>query len=142
MSKPNKFTNLKEAIKGRQSDGEPPQSEGEPPLAAPPLPAEGTEAGQQADASETQPKQRAPRPPKPPRERAVKGPQEKLTVKISEDIVERLKNAAFWTHTPLAELAEEGLRIAVSKVEAANGGPFKRRAKELRPGRPLGPAKR
>lgn len=97
------------------------------------------DSSQDAEGESAKSKPRADRPPKPA---PVKDPQEKLTVKISEDIVERLKNAAYWTRTPLAELAEEGLRIAVSNVEAEHGGKFKRRTKELRRGRPLGPAKR
>ena len=63
---------------------------------------------------------------------------EKITVVIPDDLLERLRNAAWWQRQPMATLAEEGLRHVLEKMEREHGGPFKPREKALKTGRPLG----
>lgn len=70
---------------------------------------------------------------KPPKPR--KG---KVTVVVSGDVLERLRNAAYWQREPLAAIAEEGLRLVLAKLERENGGPFEPMAKKLKRGRPQG----
>jgi hypothetical protein len=57
---------------------------------------------------------------------------------VKPDILERVRNAAWWKRTTLAALAEEGLQQVLAKLERENGGPFEPREDELRPGRPQG----
>jgi hypothetical protein len=63
---------------------------------------------------------------------------EKMTVVIPDELLERVRNAAYWSRESLADLAEEGLRLVVQRLERENGGPFQPRAKALRRGRPQG----
>lgn len=72
---------------------------------------------------------------KAPEERPRK---EKITVVIPDDLLERLRNAAYWQRASLATLSEEGLRHVIDKLERQNGGPFEPRPEPLRSGRPLG----
>ena len=63
---------------------------------------------------------------------------ERLTVHLSVDVIERAKNAVFWSPgLTLAGLAENALRKALEALEKANGGPFASRKAELKGGRPL-----
>jgi hypothetical protein len=61
---------------------------------------------------------------------------EKITVVVPDDLLERVRNAAWWKRKSLATLAEEGLRLVVERLERQNGGPFEPREEPLRPGRP------
>jgi len=73
------------------------------------------------------------RPEKPPR--LVK---ERLTVHLSVELIERVKNAVYWTPgLTLAGLAEKHLSAAVDKLEKKNGKPFPQRSSNLKGGRPL-----
>ena len=70
--------------------------------------------------------------------RAVKVVKERLTIHISVPLIDRAKNAVFWTPgLTLANLGEQALETLVSDLEAKNGGAFKERPHELRGGRPL-----
>lgn len=63
---------------------------------------------------------------------------ERLTVHISVPLIERAKNAVFWTPgLTLADLGERALESLVSELEKQNGGPFDARTHELKGGRPL-----
>ena len=62
----------------------------------------------------------------------------KITVVIPIELLERVRDAAWWERESLAGLAEEGLRLVVEKLERQNGGPFGPRKKSLKPGRPQG----
>ncbi len=63
---------------------------------------------------------------------------ERLTVHISVPLIDRAKNAVFWTPgLTLADLGERALEVLVSELEKENGGPFAMRPHELKGGRPL-----
>jgi hypothetical protein len=63
---------------------------------------------------------------------------ERLTVHLSVDVIERAKNAVFWTPgLTLARMAEEALQKALEGLEKAHGGPFAHRKAELKGGRPM-----
>jgi uncharacterized protein (DUF4415 family) len=62
----------------------------------------------------------------------------KVTVLVSNDLLERLRNAAWWQRKTLATLAEEGLRLVVERLERQHGGPFEPREDDLKTGRPQG----
>jgi hypothetical protein len=71
-------------------------------------------------------------------EKRPKVEKERLTVHLSVDLIERVKNAVYWTPgLTLAGLAEDALREAVDKLESARGEPFPARQRELTGGRPL-----
>jgi hypothetical protein len=62
---------------------------------------------------------------------------DKVTVLLPEDLIERLRNAAWWERKTLATIAEDGIRRAVERLEKEHGGPFETRGEEkLKTGRP------
>jgi hypothetical protein len=62
----------------------------------------------------------------------------KLTVHLRPDVIERVKNAAYWNpRLTIAAIAEEGIRRAIEEIERENGGPYPAREQELRGGRPM-----
>lgn len=77
---------------------------------------------------------------------------QRLTVQISEDVIERAKNAVYWTRgLTLAQLTEEALEKAISNLEKNSiiyddntgkplkdkGESFPERKENLKTGRPL-----
>lgn len=67
-----------------------------------------------------------------------KSSKQRITVQISEDVIERLKNAVYWTPgLTLASLAEEAFSNAVDALEEEKGAPFPKRKEELKTGRPI-----
>lgn len=63
---------------------------------------------------------------------------ERLTIHLSGGLIERLKNAVFWTPgLTLADLGENALSSLVDELEAERGVPFEPRTSELKGGRPL-----
>jgi hypothetical protein len=62
----------------------------------------------------------------------------KITVLVENDLLERLRNAAWWQRRTLATLAEEGVRLVVERLERQHGGPFEPREENLKTGRPQG----
>lgn len=63
---------------------------------------------------------------------------QRITVQISEDVIERLKNAVYWSHgLTLAALAEEAFSKIVDELEKNREAPFPKREKELKTGRPI-----
>lgn len=63
----------------------------------------------------------------------------RITVEISEEVVERLKNAVFWTPgLTLAGVIEESLSVVLACLEEERGEPFPQRTTELKTGRPVG----
>ena len=86
-----------------------------------------------ADRSPAAPDPPSPAPPAPP----VVGRQ-KLTVHLDGELVNRVKNAAYWNpRLTIARIAEQGVRQAVEAVERENGGPYPQRESELVGGRPI-----
>jgi len=64
---------------------------------------------------------------------------EKITVHLTHDLIERIKNAAYWDpRLTIASIAEIGVRYALEQVEKKNGGPYPPRECELKGGRPIG----
>ncbi len=64
---------------------------------------------------------------------------QRITLHISGDVIDRLKNAVYWEPgLTLAGFAEEALEIALNDMEAERGKPFpQRRQHRLRGGRPI-----
>ena len=61
----------------------------------------------------------------------------RLTIYLSVDIIDTLRNIAYWTKgATLAGLVDEALARAIEAREITNGGPFLRRLEELKGGRP------
>jgi hypothetical protein len=90
--------------------------------ASPAMPSAGTEAGRAGRAS-ARPIAR----------------KEKLTVLLTHDIIERVKNAAYWNpRLTIASIAERGIAQVIDEVEREHGGPYPPREEELRGGRPIG----
>ena len=69
---------------------------------------------------------------------APKGGKERLTVHLPLEVIDRAKNAVYWSPgLTLAGLAETAFLKALEKLERENGGPFSARKAELRGGRPM-----
>lgn len=82
-------------------------------------------------------------PPPPPRVQPLQhsgnaAGRRKITVHLRPDLVERVKNAAYWNpRLTIASIAEAGILHALEQVEKENGGPYPPREQELRGGRPI-----
>ena len=64
---------------------------------------------------------------------------EKLTVHLTHDLIERVKNAAYWNpRLTIAAIAERGIAQVIEQIEHENGGPYPAREEELKGGRPIG----
>lgn len=68
-----------------------------------------------------------------------KAHKERLTVHLPLEVIDRAKNAVYWTPgLTLAGLAEGAFLEAVERLEKKNGGPFQsRKEKKLKGGRPI-----
>ena len=61
----------------------------------------------------------------------------RLTVSLPSDLVDRLRDAVYWSPSlTLAWLIAQSLRIALTEMESLHQGPFPKRMKRLRTGRP------
>jgi hypothetical protein len=68
----------------------------------------------------------------------AKKAKERMTFHLPVDVMERAKNAVYWTPgLTLADLAAEALSEAVDRLEKKRGHAFPSRASELRGGRPM-----
>lgn len=68
------------------------------------------------------------------RRRSVK---QRLTVTMPTSLLERLRNAVYWTPAlTLASLIEAAVEARLQEIEAENGEPFPARIEELKGGRP------
>jgi hypothetical protein len=69
--------------------------------------------------------------------RATKVVKERLTVHLPIALIERMRNAVYWTPgMTLASLAEDAIQHAVDRLEKTRGKPFDPRKGRVRPGRP------
>lgn len=63
---------------------------------------------------------------------------QRITVQISEDVIDRIKNAVYWTPgITLASLSEEAFSKIVDELEKSRGSSFPKRKDELKTGRPI-----
>ena len=63
---------------------------------------------------------------------------ERMTVQMSREVIERVKDAVYWTPgLTIAQLTEEALVHALDLLEKKNGKAFEKRKSELKPGRPV-----
>lgn len=91
--------------------------------------------GQQGRGGEPQPSAPTPQPAVSPQSRLSK---ERLTVHVPLEVIDRVKNAVYWTPgLTLAELAEVALRDYVGRLEKERGEAYPPRRAELKGGRPL-----
>lgn len=73
-----------------------------------------------------------------PKVKKIVETKERMTVQISADTVERVKDAVYWTPgLTVAKLTEEALNYTLDKLEKQRGEPFQKRASALKPGRPI-----
>ena len=73
-----------------------------------------------------------------PQKKAQSPKKQRITVQISEDVIERVKNAVYWTPgLTLASLAEEAFAKAVDQLEKKKASSFPQRKEELKTGRPI-----
>ena len=84
---------------------------------------------------ETKEKKRAPQKGKShPAKQLTNALKERLTIQISKDVVEKTKDAVYWTPgLTVAQLTEEALIEALKKLEKRNGESFPNRKEELKP---------
>lgn len=62
----------------------------------------------------------------------------RLTINLSVALIERVKNAVYWTPgLTMSSLTEKALLSSVNKLEKDRGEAFPTRREELRPGRPV-----
>lgn len=73
-----------------------------------------------------------------PKQKPKPSKKQRITVQISVDVIERLKNAVYWTPgLTLASLAEDAFSKAVDQLEEEKEAPFPKRKEELKTGRPI-----
>ncbi|SLM47759.1 conserved protein of unknown function [Nitrospira japonica] len=61
----------------------------------------------------------------------------RLTVNLPQDLVEQVRDAVFWTPgLTIAWLIARAMRISLADMHSTNHGPFPRRSRPLRAGRP------
>ena len=73
-----------------------------------------------------------------PQKKRSPAKKQRITVQISGDVIERVKNAVYWTPgLTLASLAEEAFSKAVDALENEREAPFSKRKEELKTGRPI-----
>ena len=61
----------------------------------------------------------------------------RLTVNLPQDLVEQMRDAVYWTPgLTLAWLIARAMRTSLSELRPKNQGPFPKRSKPLRAGRP------
>jgi hypothetical protein len=67
----------------------------------------------------------------------------RLTLVLPEDVLDRVRNAVFYTPgETLAAIGARAVLAELAKIERANGGPFPSRTQAVRRGRPVQPGSR
>lgn len=61
-------------------------------------------------------------------------PRAKLQTTINADVLDRLRNAAYWTRFSLSDIVGHGTLLVLEALEEENGGPFQARTGKLTPG--------
>lgn len=68
----------------------------------------------------------------------VSGAKERLTVHLPKPLIDRVKNAVYWTPgLTLASLGQRALEAEIDRMEQERGEPYPQRPEELRGGRPM-----
>lgn len=68
----------------------------------------------------------------------AKAARERVTIALPADLMERARNAVYWTPgATLAGLVEEAVADSLDQIEKRNGGSFKPRGSNLKPGRKM-----
>lgn len=63
---------------------------------------------------------------------------QRITVQLSSDLLNRLKNAVYWTPgLTITSFMEDSLEKNLTLFEKRNDGEFEQRPEELKAGRPL-----
>lgn len=69
---------------------------------------------------------------------SVSGRRGKISVTLDVDLIDRVKNAAYWNpRLTIAKIAEKGIRKAIEQIENENGGRYKQRDSKLKGGYPM-----
>jgi len=66
---------------------------------------------------------------------------EKITTPFPVDLIERVRNAAYWDRLTLTGIIVQALTDAMNRMEKERGEPYPPRTSELRGGRPVGTGK-
>ncbi|MCC2643774.1 MAG: hypothetical protein K0S45_4187 [Nitrospira sp.] len=62
---------------------------------------------------------------------------QRMTVSLSTDLLERVRDAAYWTPgSTMAGLISSAIEDLIKNLESQNGRPFSPRLQDLKPGRP------
>lgn len=61
----------------------------------------------------------------------------KYTISLPPLLLERLRNAAYWSRLPLAAIIERAVTAELERMESENGKPYEQRPENLRAGRPV-----
>ncbi len=74
-----------------------------------------------------------------PEEKLVRASKQRITLHISTELVDRVKNAVYWEPgLTVAGFAEEAFALAIETLEKERGAPFpQRKQHRLRGGRPV-----
>lgn len=74
-----------------------------------------------------------------PEEKAARSNKQRITLHISTDLIDRVKNAVYWEPgLTVAGFAEEAFALAIETLEKERGAPFpQRKQHRLRGGRPV-----
>ena len=71
-----------------------------------------------------------------PEPELAKAPRERVTIALPSKLMERARNAVYWTPgATLAGLVEDAVADALDRLEQENSGPFRPRSSNLKPGR-------
>ena len=71
-----------------------------------------------------------------PEPEPARAPRERVTIALPADLMERARNAVYWTPgATLAALVEDAVADAMDRLEREKGGAYRPRSSNLKPGR-------